>query len=261
MINKYFEIAKINFISGLTYIKDIAYSSLFIGLILYVFVNLWSIIYHDKIIIEGFTLAMILWYLVMTESIVTSHGRVLDDIGDEVISGEIANYLNKPYNYVLYKYAYSIGNAILKFFITFIIGATITLIFIGPINVSLISIPFILLIILLAISLHFIIMALLGIFALWFEDPRALAFIYHKIVFTIGGMLLPLDFFPAWLETISKWLPFSYIAYHPARLFVDFSMQSFISVFIMEVLWIMIISVIVYIVYKSYIKRLSINGG
>jgi ABC-2 type transport system permease protein len=261
MITKYFAIAKVNFISGLTYIKDVVASSLFIGLIIYVFANLWGTIYANQTLIEGFTLIMILWYLVMTESIVTSHGGVLEDIGDDVISGNIANYLTKPYNYILYRYANTIGYALVKFLLTFIIGGTILLMLAGPISIQLVSIPFILVIILLAISLHFIIMALLGIFALWFEDSRALAFIYSKIVFTIGGMLLPLDFFPIWLAKISELLPFSYIAYYPAKLFVDFSFKEFIRIFAVEIMWITIISGLTYIAYKIYIKKLSVNGG
>ena len=33
-------------------------------------------------------------------------------------------------------------------------------------------------------------------------------------------MLIPLDFFPAWLRNVSLILPFNYMMYAPARLFV-----------------------------------------
>ena len=258
---KYFEIGRINFMNSIVYAGDLLASSLFIGLIIFIFINLWKIVYANTGVIEGFTITMMLWYFVMTESIVTAQTKVLEEIWEDVVGGNLANYLNKPYNYLIYKYASSIGRAILKFFLTFIIGGTIVLIFLGGISIKLYTIPFILIIVLLAISLNFMIMTFLGIFAFWLEDARALSFIYQKIVFTIGGMLLPLEIFPAWIMKISSVLPFSYIAYHPAKLFVEFSFQSFFQVLIFESAWIILFAVLVAILYKKSIKRLTINGG
>ena len=107
---KYAAIAKTNFVNSTTYFADFVSGSLFIGLIIYIFTNLWQAIYSSGSgVIEGFSIAMVLWYFVMTESIVTSHSKVLEDIGEDVMTGELANYLNKPYNYMLYRYFSSIG--------------------------------------------------------------------------------------------------------------------------------------------------------
>ncbi|MGV8171217.1 MAG: ABC transporter permease [Candidatus Woesearchaeota archaeon] len=260
-MNKYVCIARTNLINNLAYLQDTIWSSAFIALIIFIFVNLWTVVFGTSQYIEGFTIVMMLWYLVMTESIVTSQTKVLEDIGDEIVTGNIANYLSKPYNYILYKYAFSIGKSILKFFITFVIGGLIVYIMLGPIHVVYWSIPLILLIVFLAITLNFIIMAFLGIFALWIEDTRSLAFIYSKIVFTIGGMLVPLEIFPQWLYNISINLPFSYIAYHPARLFVNFNINTFFNVLLMEICWITAFIIITTIAYKVCMKNVSINGG
>ena len=45
-----------------------------------------------------------------------------------------------------------------------------------------------------------------------------LRFLYQKLIFVLGGMLLPLEVLPPTLETIARWLPFSAMAYIPARL-------------------------------------------
>lgn len=260
-LNKYFSIAKINFLNSIIYGTDSIISTLFIAVIVFVFINLWTAVYNAGASVQGYTLVMVLWYFVMTESIVTSLSRVLEEIGDEVISGNISNYLNKPYNYIFYKYASTIGHAMFKFFTTLIIGGAIVLAMLGPLKINLIYIPFIFLVCLLAITLHFVITALLGVFAFWFEDAKALAFIYQKILFTAGGMLLPLEVFPLWLETIGKYLPFSYVAYYPAKLFVDFNWAFFSKVILFELGWILFFSMILIIAYKKYIRRLTINGG
>jgi ABC-2 type transport system permease protein len=260
-MNKYLHIAKTNLFNSTMYIKDLAWSSTFIAVIIFILANLWKVIFGTNEYIAGFTLVMMIWYIVMTESIVTAQSRVLEEIGDEVISGNIANYLTKPYNYIIYKYAYNFGRAILKFSITFVMCAIVAYLMIGPTEISIISIPFIILAILLAITLDFMIMAFIGMFAFWLEDAKGLSFIYAKIIFTVGGMLVPLEIFPIWLYNISIKLPFSYIAYYPAKLFVNFSFQSFIQVVLMQIFWILLFAILALITYNKLIKKLSINGG
>ena len=260
-LTKYFEIGKINFINSFAYTFDLLASSVFVALILFIFVSLWKVVFGGQIMIEGFTISMMLWYLVMTESIVTAQGHVVEEIGEEIKSGQIANYLNKPYNYIFYKYASNIGNGVFRFFLTFLVASIVVLIFLGGITIPLISIIPVLITVFLAITLHFAMMALLGVFAFWFEDAKSMHFIYQKIVFTIGGMLLPLEIFPFWLERISAVLPFSYVAYHPAKLFVKFSFSSFFSVLVFQIIWIAVISLFIFLVFRVCVKKVSVNGG
>ncbi|MFC1741361.1 ABC transporter permease [Nanoarchaeota archaeon] len=258
---KYVHIGKINFINGLVYFWDNVAHSLFIGLIFYVFTQLWTVVYGDKILISGFTIAMMLWYFVMAESIVTSYGRLIEEIGTEVKTGEVANALNKPYHYIIYKYASSLGAACLRFFITFAVGVIVLSIFIREIGFQWVGVPFVLITVFLAITLNFIMMAFLGIFAFWFEEAEALYFVYQKFVFTIGGMIFPLDIFPVWLAKIAAVLPFSYVAYHPAKLFVAFTFSGFLKVVAFQLVWIVIFSGAAFLLYSMCVKRLSANGG
>jgi ABC-2 type transport system permease protein len=260
--NKYVEVGKISLSNSLVYLMDFLAKSLFIGLIIFIFINLWKVVYGDSTsLIDGFTINMMVWYLVMTESIVTSQGKLLEEIGEEIRSGNIAQSLNKPYNFIVFKYASGFGNTFLRFIMTFTIGAIITLIFVGGINVQLVHLPLILLTVLFALTINFLMMALLGIFAFWLEDARALHFIYQKFVFVLGGMLLPLELFPQWLGDFSRVLPFSYVAYHPAKLWVMFNWSDFVNVIMNQLFWIVIFIITIALVYRICIEKISINGG
>jgi ABC-2 type transport system permease protein len=260
-MNKYLHIAKTNFINSLMYIQDVFWSSVFIAIIIFIFFNLWTAIYGGAEYVAGFTIVMMLWYLVMSEAIVTSQSKTIDDIGEDITSGNIANYLNKPYNYIIYKYSFTIGKAILRFMLTFVMGGMVAYALLGPLAIKILTIPAILLIVILAITLNFLIMAFLGVFAFWLEDSRALAFVYSKIIFTIGGMLMPLDILPKWLYTISIYLPFSYVAYYPSKLFVAFEYTLFWKVLLIEIAWVTLFIILIAWAYKRYIKKLTVNGG
>jgi ABC-2 type transport system permease protein len=260
-MNKYFEIAKINFLNSFVYLGDRVMSSIFIAIIIFILICLWKVIYAVNVPIHGFTFLMIVWYLVMTESITTSYGGLVDQIGGEVQSGDIVNHLNKPYSYILFKFASSFSYALTSFIISFVLSSVVALLLVGMISVSLVYIPFILISVFLAITLQFSMMFCIGISAFLMEDSRSVAFIYDKIVFTIGGMLIPLEFFPAFIQGICGMLPFSYIAYHPAKLFVMFSFSSFFSVALVQVLWILFFLLVATILFKIYSRRLVVNGG
>ena len=54
--------------------------------------------------------------------------------------------------------------------------------------------------------------------AFWLRDARSTWFLYQKLVFLLGGMLLPLEFLPRALADVARALPFAAMAYAPARL-------------------------------------------
>jgi ABC-2 type transport system permease protein len=260
--SKYIQVGKIHFAESMMYFTDYFASSIFIGLIIFIFISLWKVIYADgTTLIEGYTIQMMIWYLVMTESIVISPGHVVEDIGNEIQSGDIAQKLNKPYNYLLFHYATSLGKTIPRFITIFIIGSLITFSLVGGMKFSLVSLPLILLTVTLALTLHFLMMASLGILAFWLEDAHSLHFIYSKLVFVLGGMLVPLEIFPHWLQKISVNLPFSFVAYHPAKMFVQFDWTTVAKTIFAQISWIIVFILITTVLYDVCIKKVSINGG
>ncbi|CAM3944728.1 ABC-2 family transporter protein [Alicyclobacillus pomorum] len=52
----------------------------------------------------------------------------------------------------------------------------------------------------------------------WIEDGRGLDLILSRLVMILGGMMIPLPLFPAWLGNICEWLPFQAVAYLLAML-------------------------------------------
>ena len=54
--------------------------------------------------------------------------------------------------------------------------------------------------------------------AFWLRDTRSTWFLYQKLVFILGGMLLPIEVLPDGLQQAARFLPFAAMAYAPARL-------------------------------------------
>ncbi|MGR5996162.1 ABC-2 family transporter protein [Bacillus cereus] len=88
-----------------------------------------------------------------------------------------------------------------------------------------------------------------------------IAFIYQKFLFILGGVLIPLDFFPEILQKIANYLPFSFITFAPSKLFVHFSIIHFFQVLCGQIIWIGLFLILLKVVFKMGIRRLTINGG
>ncbi|MFZ5353656.1 MAG: ABC transporter permease [Bacillota bacterium] len=260
---KYWEISKITMSHNLAYIWNFLSKNIFFVFIMFIYLMLWKNIYGQKgESIAGLTLNQIIWYLVVTELVTLSRSDIHVKINEDVKSGNIAYLLNKPYNYVLYCFSYYIGEIGLKLLTNSIIGIGIGMLFVGALegfNWS--HTPFVLLSLAAGCTINFFIYITLALTAFWFEDNTAFFWIYSKLVFTMGGMLIPIEFFPQWLQEISRYLPFAYVTYVPARLAVDFSYVGFARQFPVQLLYLLVFFILSMILYGRGARNLNVNGG
>jgi ABC-2 type transport system permease protein len=102
---------------------------------------------------------------------------------------------------------------------------------------------------------------LIGLAAFVTEEVRAFEWIYQKLIFILGGFLIPLDLYPAWLQPIAKATPFAQAIYGPARFFVDPSLERFGQVLLGQWLWLAVLFGLLAFLYQQSTQRLAINGG
>ncbi len=259
---KYHEIFRITLSNTFAYAMELVMKSLFLVIILFIFAHLWKAVYGTgENAIEGFTLKDMLWYFMFTECMILSRGRPESKIDSEVKSGNIAYTLNKPYNYLIFQLFLWMGESLPQFITNFLTGSIMAYLMVGPIKINLLILFPLIIIILLGSVMEFFIRMSIGLSAFWFEDINMASFIYTKIVFIFGGMLLPFEFFPPLLKKIAESLPFGYMVYHPAKLFVKFNWLHCIEAAKMQILWILILWGICYFIYSLGLRRLNINGG
>ncbi len=261
-IRKYWAIFKIQVTNRMAYPGDLVLQSLSIILYMFVLSKLWGATFQaaGEKSISGLTLNDTVWYLMMTETILLSKPRLGNLISTVVKDGSIAYLLNKPYNFILYQASVGLGDSLINLVFNILAGGILVWILVGPPpNPS--GYPLVLLCIGLGWLLDFCFQSLIGLAAFVAEDTAAFEWIYQKVLFILGGMLIPLDFFPGWLRAISQATPFAYTIYGPARLFVDPSLGRFAGLVLGQLAWLVVAGLLVALAYRKGIQRLSINGG
>ena len=259
---KYWAIFRTQLVNSLAYPIDLLGRSLLIVLFMWIFMNLWRVTYGatGASSIAGLTLADTMWYLMMAEAVMLSKHELSETISEQVKDGSVAYLLNKPINFILYHFAAGFGDSVLAFGGNLIIGSAVVWLMVGaPPAITgwlLAAVA-----VLFAWLLDFCFSALIGLSAFVVEDSKAFRWIYQKFLLVLGGLLIPLDFFPAWLQTISLNLPFAWIIYGPARLFVDPSLARLGAVLTQQGIWLAVIGGAAWLCYRWAVARLVINGG
>jgi ABC-2 type transport system permease protein len=261
-MRKYLAILKINLLNSLAYPAEIATRSGMILVFMFVFFQLWNVTYAASGLQElnGLTLHDTIWYLLMAETLELGRPRLARLISQQVKDGSIAYLLNKPYDFMLYQLSIGLGESLPRMGILFVIGGSLVWAMAGsPPNFKNWPLAFITLAG--AWLLHFCVNGLIGLAAFVAEEVAPYEWIYQKLVFILGGMLIPLDFYPSWLQALLKYLPFAYMMYGPAKLFVRPDYQLFIQIIIGQSLWLVLLGGLLAMIFVRGMRRLAINGG
>ena len=260
---KYGSITLMNLQNQLAYVWDALNRAVFIVLIMFIFVHLWTAVYESQgsAEIAGLTLANTIWYLLIAEMIELGKFRHDMVISEEVKDGSIAYKLIRPYNYLGYHFCNGLGDTLVKMLLVFVLGLPIVVSYVGWTHINWLQLPLVGLVGGLALLLDFCVMSMIGLLAFVAEDTQSFRLIYQKFTFILGGLMIPLDFLPNWLQDIARVLPFNLTTYAPAKLFVAFSWTQFWQVIGLQLLWLTVLGFLLYRQYRWATQRLAVNGG
>lgn len=263
-MRKYLFIFKSELMTNLQYIFNVLTNVMAYFVIIFIYINLWNYTYDDPTqLINGYSKAQMIWYVIFTEIIYFSLGgrRACIKLAEEVKSGRIAYTINKPYNYVLYSLFSHMGNVFIKSIVFLIVGLLMGAIFIGEFPVlSFVNVLALLVIFYIALIVNTLFIIVIGLFSFIIEDSVPMYWLYSKFTL-ICGALFPIEFFPEKVQKILQFSPVSAINYGPAKLFVSFSWEQLIPILISQIAYMLIAYLLCMLVYRKGVKRLNVNGG
>lgn len=259
---KYYEILRITVRSRLVYLKDVLASTLFLVVILFVFVKLWQATLAGGQTVEGFDLTKMIWYYVATETIIMSMLPLHRTFEREIREGDITVRMNKPYSYLLFHFSAFLGEAMVKAVLLLAVGSLVTSLMVGGLpTFQWQSLPALAVLYVTTIALNFCYNALIGLSAFWTEDVTGLFFVMDRAKWLLGGFLLPISIFPEPLKSVAQVLPFQLMIYAPARVAVDFSWTLWARTLGLQLMLLAVLGALAQLVVLRGFKRLNVNGG
>lgn len=263
-MRKYIFIFKSEIMSNLQYIFNIVTGFIGCFIMLFIFLNLWQYIYADpNELINGYNMNQMMWYVIITEVLWSIIGgrNLCKKISNDVRSGNIAYNINKPYNYIGYCLSNHLGLTTIKMVMYVTLGMLVGFLFLGKFpNLSILSITAVLITIILAIIISTLIITSIGLLSFIIEDSNPIYWLYSKLILVVGT-IFPIEYFPKVIQPFLTYSPVYVVCYGPAKLFVDFNITTFISVLVMQIIYIIISWNLCTLIYKKGVKNINVNGG
>jgi ABC-2 type transport system permease protein len=261
-MKKYWYIFETQVINSLAYPGELVGRSLMMIPFMWIFYQLWKVTFAaagtDSL--NGLTLQNTIWYLMMAETIELARPPLARSIAENVRDGSIAYMLNKPYDFMLYQFSNSMGETVFRAFTNMLVGGAIVWWLAGP-PPDPRNWPLALVAVVGAWVLHFCVNAMIGLAAFVTEDVAPFVWMFQKLAFIFGGLMIPIDFYPQWLQTLSRLLPFSSMIYGPARLFVKPDAALYVQILGLQFAWIAGLLILLTLAYRRGLAYLAVNGG
>lgn len=104
--------------------------------------------------------------------------------------------------------------------------------------------------------------ASLGMLGFWFLEISSLLYVVGTVTYFLSGHMFPLDLLPGSWVVVLKSLPFQYLAYFPATIFLGkISGAALAQGLMMQLLWAIILYITCRCLYRWGLKRYSAFGG
>lgn len=260
-MKKYLTVAKCSMQVVLAYRNTYFISILISVFSMCLMISLWQAVYDGRSNIAGLSWKEMMTYLLIVfllNTDVVSEYRC----AKKVLDGSILMDLIKPIKHQEYTLS-EVGSAILfGTFVNLILG-TIIAFFLGAyVPTSLITWLAFLLSMINAVIIKLLIIYTSSLVSFWTHNIVGMMWARIAIVSFFSGALIPFNYFPGWLRSISEILPFQTIVHTPAQIFLSQVHSSqMIGLILLQILWIFVFWLLAKSIYYIGVRNIVVHGG
>jgi len=259
VLRKYVAFARISATHG-RYDRTELYGRMaFFVVILGVFSSLWRATREAGLAITADPKSLV-WYLASTEWILLSAPLIHVDVQDALRRGDVAYQLGRPVSYVGATFAQGLGFvgsrspllAATAFLCAFAFTgwvppwrALAAVALFGSIAIALLT------------ALHLGI----GLVAFWIGEVTPVFWVWQKLLFVFGGLMLPIRLYPPMMQRLAALTPFPDILAGPASFVLDGEAVAPHVLVLRLAMWCVATTAVLLWMYARARRALTVNGG
>lgn len=254
---------------GTSFRKNLAYRSevwlsILFGLIAIVIqAAIWRSLLGDGAV-AGITVDDMVTYVIITTVIATvSLHRLVADVDERLRSGDIAIDLVKPMHYPSLQLADQLGRSAFQmaFVVVPMVVISVPAFDVRPPASASAGAAFVLALAI-ALLVSFTQGLLLALLAFWFLTTFHFVWANGALLTLFGGASLPLWFFPDALETVARLLPYQFVAFVPAAIYLgEIAAGELARTLALGMVWIAIQGAACHLLWTAAVRRLTVQGG
>jgi len=265
---KYFHIFRISLIERLTYRSDFFLATFMRLLPMLTTILLWSAVYQGsgKDDLSGFRLNEMIAYLLLVHisRMFSSMPGLAGGIALDIREGTLKKYLLQPLDMLHYLVTYRMAHKIAYMTTSFIPYAALFLLCRNYFTSFPDAATFgaYVLSLFMAFLVGFYFEACIGMVGFWLLEVTSLLYIVNTLNYFISGHMFPIDLLPEELLVVLRVLPFQYMAYFPAAVFLGkIHGAALWQGLLAEAAWVVILFFLARLLYWIGLRRYSAYGG
>lgn len=201
-----------------------------------------------------------MWYIAMTEWVVMSAPLIFFQMEEDVRRGDVAYQIARPASWLGSRLAHGLGALAIRGPVMLVVACATAWVYAGPPErpAGLLA----------SIAFGFAAAAAMtvsylgvGVLAFWLGDVAPAFWVWQKLLFVLGGLLLPLQFYPDLFVRLASLTPFPAFLAGPASLTTREPLWSFGVLGLALVTWTVIGWSIAHLAFRRAVRTLQVNGG
>lgn len=230
------------------------------ALVLAIFWQLWQATPLEELDRADLSATRLLWYIAVTEWVAFGSGLPYREIENDVRDGAIAVALTRPISYAAATFAHWLGEAAYRLAALGAVGSATAWALTGTVAIAAAAWPAIVVAGVLGTVLILLCQLGLGLAAVWVGSAAPLFWIWQKLLFVLGGMLIPLTLYPEGLRVVARASPFAAMLFVPGSLALDAS-AALLPLLAEQLAWLVVLAGAVVVVDRAALARLLARGA
>lgn len=228
-------------------------------------IAIWMSLIAAGSTVAGVSLDDMVTYAVIAGTVLAAWdpSRMLYGVSAALRNGDIASQLLKPVPYPAYLFATELGNLAYR-----LIAVVVPVVVIAALayGIKLPATPFhgvaFVGFWMLSFLLLFEISCLSALAAFWLMTAFSIDWLVWALLSLLSGNLIPLWFFPDWLAAAVKYLPFPYVGFYPAAVYLGkFSETETMVLFAVGLGWVALLGLGMWLLWRRATLRITVQGG
>ncbi|WP_047153465.1 ABC transporter permease [Aneurinibacillus tyrosinisolvens] len=243
-----------------------AWTRLFSNIIfLFMWGFIWYGLYSGKGSVAGVSFESMLSYIVISQMLQGIHGAgtPLWEIQERVRTGDIAMELMRPYDYPTRTLFSDFGN-IAFHFLTAVLPLYVALFWIFDLHMPSSAAQWALFLFsaIIGYLIRYSIELTFGLFTFWLIETGGIEDVFYFSISLFSGAFIPLWFFPDWLGSVARFLPFQGIFFIPNSIFTgELQGQALTEALVIQFVWLAISFAILRWVWARASLKIVVQGG
>jgi ABC-2 type transport system permease protein len=273
-LRKYLNIFRVSLIERMAYRGDFLFGSVLRFFPMITTILLWTAVYagapeqpgDEEKRLAGYSLHEMIAYLLLVHisRMFSSMPGLSAGISRDIREGTLKKYLIQPLDMIAYLVSYRAAHKVAYITTSFLPYALLFFVCAGyfdrfPDAATLAGYAASLL---LSFVVGFFIEASIGMVGFWFLEITSLVWVVTTVNYFVSGQMIPLDLLPPFWATVLKSLPFQYLAYFPAAVFLGkVRGAELVQGLLIQAAWAVVLIVLSRWLYTRGLRRYSAYGA